>query len=587
MKKLFVKDTSPSKLASKIYKLSLVLLLLFSFFSYLYKNTTVPPSLYSDESDISYQAFIFNKYQTDYYNNKFPIHFHSYSDWQPSFFIYSVALTQKFTGHTDSSVRIPAAIFGTLTIFVFCLIIKLLINSNIWSIIGGFLLAISPWLFHYSRTGFAVTNMLFLVLLGIYFWIKFIKNDQIKNLFLSIISFSLLTYSYSTAKLHLVFIFLTLYLIWFKTINKISLKNKLIVILLVFLICLPIISDTLKGRAGYRFSYINIFSDPTVSKTIDNYRQEDSVMVNGQQIGLKPLLVSKIFHNKINQWSEMFIKNYFSAFSTDFLFLKGDGNLRQGVQTVGNLLFPDFFLIFIGISLVFIQKSKNSKFYLFFLINLILAPIPFALTRDSIFPHATRLILMLPFLIFFSILGLKQIFEITKSKFLIAFILFLYVICFGRFIHQYYFHYPNISARDWHYGMKQGITKAINSNYSKIYFINSYEPFMPFFLNYSEYLPQDKNISPASSLIWDNNQFFTGMQTENKYYIGSIEWSVILNNYPIDTLFVVPERELIKIKISLEDYNKGHQIKINLNQIDKVDKKYTEQEQIYLITFSQ
>lgn len=570
----------------KNYILSLLLLSLFSLFLYLYKNTTIPPSLYSDEADISYQAFIFNKYHTDYYGNKFPIHFHSYSDWQPSFFIYSVALTQKFIGHTDSSIRIPAAIFGTLSVLVFCLIIKLLLKSSVWSIIGGFLLTISPWLFHFSRAGFAATNMLFLTLLGIYFWIKFIKNNQAKNLFLSFISFALLTYSYSTAKLHLIFIFITLYLIWFKTINKISLKNKLIAIFLIILICLPIFSDTLKGRAGYRFNYISIFSDPTISKTIDNYRQEDSAMIYGQQIGLKPMLVSKIFHNKITQLSEMFINNYYSSFSTNFLFLKGDGNLRQGIQSVGNLLFPDFFLIFIGISLVFTKKSSNNKFYLFFLVNLILTPIPFALTRDSTFPHATRLILMLPFLIFFSILGLKQIFEITKSKFLIAFILFLYVICFGRFIHQYYFHYPNISARDWHFGMKQAVTKAIDKNYSKTYFINSYEPFMPFFLNYSEYLPLNKDISSASSLVWDNNQFFTGMQAENKYYLGNIEWSIIFNNLPNNTLFVIPERELTKVKLNLEDYNKNHQTKINLNQIDQVEKRYTEQEKLYLITLS-
>lgn len=567
------------------FKISLAILLVFSLFLYLYKNTTIPPSLYSDEADISYQAFIFNKYHTDYYGNKFPIHFHSYSDWQPSFFIYSVALTQKIIGHTDSSVRIPAAVFGVLTVLVFCLIIKLLLNSNIWSIIGGFLLTISPWLFHYSRTGFAVTNMLSLTLLGIYFWIKFIKNNQVKNLFISIISFSLLTYSYSTAKLHLIFIFLTLYLIWFKTINKISLKNKLITIFLVILICLPIFLDTLKGRAGYRFSYINIFSDPTISKTVDYFRQEDSAMVYGPQIGLKPLFISKIFYNKPVQCLEMFTKNYFSSFSTDFLFLRGDGNLRQGIQTVGNLLFPDFFLIIIGISIVFVKKSSNSKFYLFFLINLILSPIPFALTRDSLYPHATRLILMLPFLIFFSILGLKQIFEITKSKFLIAFILFLYVICFGRFIHQYYFHYPNISARDWHYGMKQAIIKVQNKNYQKIYFINSYEPFTPFFLNYIEYLPLKQNISPALSLVSENNQFFTGMQADNKYYLGNIEWSVLFNNPPSNALFIIPNQDLIRAQNSLNDYNKNHQDKINFNQIDKVSKKYTEQEEFYLVTF--
>ncbi|MFA6369165.1 MAG: hypothetical protein WCX20_02180, partial [Candidatus Shapirobacteria bacterium] len=105
------------------FKLTLIAILLFSFFLYLYKNTEFPPSLFSDEVDINYQAFIFNNRNTDYFGNKFPIHFHSFVDWQPSFFIYSVALIQKIVGHSDVSIRISSAIFGTLTILFFCLII--------------------------------------------------------------------------------------------------------------------------------------------------------------------------------------------------------------------------------------------------------------------------------------------------------------------------------------------------------------------------------------------------------------------------------------------------------------------------------
>ena len=61
----------------------------------------------------------------------------------------------------------------------------------------------------------------------------------------------------------------------------------------------------------------------------------------------------------------------------------------------------------------------------------------------------------------------------------------------------------------------------------------------------------------------------------------------MFNNFPKDSLFVVPELELIKIKNSLEDYNKNHSDKINLTQVDKISKKYTEQEEFYLITFNQ
>ncbi|MDD2482712.1 MAG: glycosyltransferase family 39 protein [Candidatus Shapirobacteria bacterium] len=573
------------KYTSIAFKIFPIFLIAFSLFLYLYKMNSFPPSLFSDEADANYQAFVFNNRGTDYFGNKLPIHFHSYSDWRTSLYIYSIAIVQRFIGHVDLAARLPAAIFGVLSVFVYFLILKNLYKNPIWAMIGSFLFSITPWLFHYSRVGFEATGMLLFLLLGFYFWIKFINQKNDKFLISSAISFVLTIYFYSTAKLFLFFIAIIFLILWFKTIINISLKTKIILFLIGLITLFPFLSDTLKGRSGYRFSYINIFSDPTVSKTVDYLRYDDSVMVSGQQIGLKPMLISKIFHNKLAQWSEMFIKNYFSAFSTEFLFLKGDGNLRQGIQTAGNLLFPDLLLIIIGISSIFYKKSSNCKFYLFFLISLICAPIPFALTRDSAFPHATRLILMLPFLSIFSLLGLKQIFEITKSKIIISLILFLYILCFGRFSHQYYFHYPNISAKEWHYGMKEAVLKIKDTNYSKIYFINSYEPFTPFFLNYSEYLPSNKNISPAASLISDNNQFFNGMQTENKYYLGNIEWSILFNNLPSNSLFVIPDRDLIKVQNSLHNYNKKHSTKIKFNQIDKVNKKYTEQEEFYLVNF--
>lgn len=566
-------------------KIPLAIILLFSLFIYLFKITSVPVSLFSDEADANYQAFIFNNRGTDYFGNKNPTHFHSYSDWRTSLYIYSIAIVQKIIGHIDLATRLPAAIFGVLSVFVFFLILKNLFKNKAWALIGSFLFSITPWLFLYSRAGFEATGMLLFLLLGFYFWIKFINLKKDRFIFLSAISFLLTIYFYSTAKLFLIFIAIAILIIWFKIIWQLSFKSKIILALIILLMSLPFVTDLIKGRAGYRFSYINIFSNPTVSKDIDYLRQEDSVMFYGPQIGLKPLFVSKIFYNKPAFWLEMFTKNYFSSFSTNFLFLTGDGNLRQGIQTVGNLLFPDFILIIIGISCAF-TKSSNRKFYLFFLINLIFAPISFALTRDSISPHSTRLILMLPFLSLFSIIGFQKIYKFTKSKILTAFILILYLVCFGRFLHQYYFHYPNISAREWHFGLKQAVLKAKDKNYSQTYFINSYEPFTPFFLNYYEYLPSDKNISPASSLISENNQFFSGLQAENKYYLGHIEWSAMFNNPITNALFVVPEKDLIRAKNSLEEYNKTHPIKINLNQIDQVNQKYTEQEKLYLITFT-
>ena len=566
----------------------LALILTFSFFNCTYKILDNPPSLFSDEADANYQAFVFNHRQSDYFGNKFPIHFHSFSDWRTSLYIYSISLVQIFTGHRDLAARLPSAIYSTLTVFVFFLIIEKLFKNKNWALIGTLLFSFSPWLIHYGRTGFEVSGMLFVILLGIYFWIRFIKENKNLFLFLSTIFFITSIYFYSTAKLFLIFIFIILYILWFKTINSLPFKTKVTVILISFLFCLPFIFDFIRGRAGYRFSYINIFSDPTVSETVNHLRQEDSFMVFGPKLGVKTLFVSKIFYNKLQQWSEMFIKNYFSAFSTEFLFLKGDGNLRQGFQTAGYLLYPDLFFCLLGISAIFSKKrSEDKKMYLFFLFSLICAPIPFALTRDSIFPHGTRLFLMLPFLIFLSLLGIKFFFEIVQSKLLITFILMIYFFCFARFNHQYFFHYPNISAREWHMGMKQAVLASLENKdqWEKIYYSNSYEPFMPFFLNYSEYLPE--KTAPGVSFKWDNTNYFTGMQAEDKFYLGNIEWPLLLASKPSkNNLYVVSKKDMLIIEKEITKYSKADPTEKLFYQIGKIDKKYTEQELFYLVSFN-
>lgn len=573
-------------------KIFLCLILLFSIFINTRNINRNPPALYSDEADISYQAFIFNNCFSDYFGNKLPVHFHSFSDWQPGLYIYSVALIQKIIGHSDLAVRLPSAIFGTLTIFVFFLIILELIKKPVWALIGALLLTITPWLIHFSRTGFAVTSMLFFLLLGIYYWILFINKNKNKFLYFSIAAFAFSLYTYSTIKLYLILVFLIIFSLWFKKIISTPFKTKLIVIIIFCLISLPVVVDTIQGKAGYRFSYINIFSDPTVSDRVNHSRLEESEFLYGKQVGLKPSLISKVFYNKISQWSEMFSSNYFRSFSTEFLFISGDENLRQGFKTSGYLLYPDLFFLIIGIATVFKKNNfKNKKILVFISLCLITAPIPFSLTRDSSTAHGTRLILMLPFILIFSVLGIINFSSRFKYKLITPIILSVYLICFAAFYHQYSYRYPNVSARSWHTGMKESVEASMQNKekWSRIYYSsNSYEPFMPFFLNYSNYQPNNNlKCSPATSLKWDNNNFFTGMQAENKYYLGFIEWSPLINSKPdTNDLFVVNSEDMIKIKNSIDTYNKANSKHVYLNINNSINKKFAEQEEFHLISFN-
>jgi len=536
-------------------KITLILILLLALFLRLYHLNTLPPSLFADEVDAGYQAMVFNQNKSDYFGNKFPTHFHSFSDWRTSLYIYSISFFQKLTNNSDLAIRLPSVVFSVVSVFLFYLLTN--------SLLASFLLAISPWSIHYGRTGFEVSGMIMVILAGIYFWKKYTQKSHLSHLLLTVFFFALSPYFYSTSKLFLIIITFIILIVWFSKIIKIKLSHLIAAALLGLILLTPMAIDTLKGHAGFRFTYISIFSDPQLGKNTDYLRYQDIYTTHLGETGVQTSLSSKIFHNKYNLVLGKFINNYFSAFSTDFLFINGDQNSRHGFGTHGLLYYLDFFFIIFG--LINVLKNRNSdKLGLFFVWILILAPLPFALTRDSLGPHATRLIIMLPSLIYLSyqgILYLKYIFKWSLSL-----IIILYLVSLSSFWHYYNFDYPQQSAMSWHAGMKEAVLAAKNYQLPT-YFSNAYEPFLPFFLYYQPYLPKN---APSENIKHLSNNYFDGSTIDNKYFFGNLNWSSI-SEIKQPSLFVVPDTS-------------QSEVPKNLKLLEKIDKKYINAQDFYLYT---
>lgn len=537
-------------------KISLILILLIALFFRIYHLDTLPPALYSDEVDAGYQALVFNQNHTDYYGNKFPTNFHSFADWRSSTYIYFVSLFQELTSNSDIALRLPSVFFSLISIYFFYLLTN--------SLLAAFLLAINPWSIHYGRTGFeAVSGMLAGLLAGLYFWKKYTQKLSIKYLLISIFSFAFSTYCYSTARLFLLFIALILGIIYFSFIKKIKTSHLIISGVFALLVMSPMIVDTLNGRTGFRFSYISIFSDPQLSKNTDYLRYRDIFTTHQNETGVSPSLSSKVFHNKYGLIIENFTKNYFSSFSTDFLFINGDQNARHGFGSRGLLYYLDFFLIIFGIINVLKNRHQDRLGYIFIWL-LVFAPIPFALTRDSTGPHATRLILMLPSLIYLAYQGVLYLKFVLKWTF--PLIIAIYLISLSSFWHYYNFDYSQESAMTWHTGMKEAVFASKNYNLPT-YFSNSYEPFLPFFLYYKPFLP--KSI-PVDSIKHVSNDYFDGSTIDNKYYFGNINWSS-LSDIESPSIFIIPETA-------------NNEVPKNLKLLQKINKKYINAQNFYIYT---
>lgn len=517
----------------KIIPLTLIFIVI--IFLRLYNLNSLPPSLFSDEVDAGYQADTLIRNGTDYFGNFLPTHFHSFSDWRTSGYICSIALVKLVISDSNLSVRLPSVLFSLGSIIIFYLLTK--------SKTSALLLAISPWSIHYGRTGFEVSGMIFFFLLGIYF-----LNS--KRFFLSVLCFCITPYFYSTAKLFLVLLLPLVIFIYRNTLFSLTKKNIFLLATFSLLVLTPMTIDTVTGKSGFRFSYIGIFTMPHREQIVDNLRYQDILESNANQIGVKTPFSSFIFHNKYQLVVQKFIENYYSSFSTEFLFLKGDDNIRHGFGGHGLLYLIDFFVILFGIYLW--SKNKTSLGTLFFYF-LLISPIPFSLTRDSNSAHATRLIFMLPSLIYFASL------TVTKYKLL----LIIYLLSLVNFWHYYTIHYPQESAMQWHTGMER-VIKDTSLYTQNIYFSSKYESFVPFFLYYHPY-----SVLPKFTEF--NNDSFSGKTLENKFYFGQFNPSN-LTQIPQNSILVIPQSE----------YNSG-QYK-SLNVLKKIDKRYINQEEFLILS---
>ena len=490
--------------------------LIITFWTRFWRLSFYPPALFSDEVDAGYQAMVFNRYSTDYFGNKFPVHFRSLSDWRTSLYIYFIALLQKLGVNPTLSVRLPSAIFSLFCFFLLYLISRSIYLPILWSV--------SPWAIHYSRTGFEVVGMTLVVLLALYFW-------QQRRYFFSIFFLCLSPYFYITAKLFLPLIFLLFFIFFPQKFNR----SRIFFLSLFLLFCLfPLIKDPLLGRSSYRFSYISIFTMPHREQITDQLRYQDILPEHKNEIGVKTPLLSFILHNRYQLVIQKFITNYLSSFSPQFLFLTGDSNLRHGFGGHGLLYFIDFFFLLYGLFL-FVTSPRPSSLGRFFIFLFFLAPLPFSLTRDSDSAHATRLFLMILPLLYFISLTLK------RHPWMVLFYPFLFL----NFWHYYLKHYPQSSASSWNSGVKETLLTAL-SYHRPVYFSNYYDSFLPFYLFYTQ--------SPLPQFARFDTDYFNGLSV-GAYYFGHINFAHLPQNLP-PSLFVISLPEINSLPASLHLVNK-------------------------------
>lgn len=472
----------------------LILLLFSAFFIRFYKIAEVPASLYYDEVDYGYQARSLFDTGKDYKNNTSPFYVHSFNDIRLPIPAYATTLTALFFQTPELQVRMPFVLAGTIVVFLSFLIVKTWTKKFWPAYFVAWVFATNPWQIQFSRFSHEAMTMMVLYLGGLLYFYKSLESKKYKLLFLSVLLFSLTSYTQRTMSFFAPVTLAILFILYYKSLLRHGFKKLFLLILMSgTIIGSFLIATTIKAPDTPRINQLVVSSDPEIPIWVQRNREVDSGDYTDNPLGKKAVWYSYWFHSKPISWIDSFANNYFKSFSSEFLFTGGDPNLRHSVGQMGELFFIDILGLIFGA--FFLARNLKTNHFKWLLLWLLLSPIPAALTADGA-KHASRLFIFSAPLLF--ILGLGWWHAVTTfkklkfSKVLFFVIFILYIGHFTFFVHRYFVHYPIESARYFGYGFKQAILKIsqIEQNYQKVVMVPTYEPPMIYYLFWSKTPPK-------------------------------------------------------------------------------------------------
>lgn len=493
--------------------LILVLIISLGIFLRIWNLNSVPLSLFGDEIDVGLQANSILHTGRDYYNNPFPTMFHTFNEYRLPLFIYSAVPFISIFGLNEWGVRLTGAFWGVIGLIAVFLLTRKLTNTKV-ALTATFFLSVSPWHLNYSRQAGIESGLLFAVFtLALWTFLKGLENY--KWLVVSAALFTLTLYTYAIAPVLLACFGIFALIRYRGEIFKYGLKKLSLIVLLCFILAFPFIKLYIGGEAAHRTGEVSIFTSKELNDELVKRRVRESDYSD-----------AIIWHNKPLAYTEEIIVNYIRALSPEFLFLKGDPNLRHSVVDRGEFYLFQMALIILGI--IFLVKQKKKEILTFLIVLIVIAPIPSSITMGG-GSHASRLIVLLLPLTVVAAYGLFSLIKSLPKRWaqgLVVVILLLASINIPTYFHRYYNDWNVEGWRFWQYGYKEAMTyiKENDSKYSRIYLNNTYEPALPRFLFYYNYDP--KTFQQQFEGDWIRSEVeegFDGFKLGDKYYFGTIE----------------------------------------------------------------
>lgn len=466
----------------------------------------IPSSLNWDEVSMGYSSYSILKTGRDEWGNFMPLLFRSYGEWKSPVYIYLLVPFIKILGLNAWAVRLPAALFGILAVYLTYLIGRKLYSDQV-GLWAAFLLAVSPWHLMLSRPAFEAGVALALALAGIYLMLK-------EKPLLAAIPFGLALHTYHSAQAIVPVVYLYLAINLYK---KLGFKKLVASALILAIFVTPIALDFVTGKTQKRFGQVGLTTDAELTQMFFKYR--DTFPLGD--------LGNKLVFNKATFILAKGFSNWTSYMSPHFLLGSESIRAQHSIPFRGVLYFSEFGLMCFGIYLLFKKYHGVPRFLP--LLMIAVGFVPAALTKDIY--HVLRSIMTLPWWQILAGIGLV---ELQKKKFkYLKLIYSLLAIEILVFLFLYFFWYGKAFARDWQYGYPEMTrwVQSVESKYKHVYVTKAYGEPQLFFAFYNQWDPtwyQQEN----KKLLDYETQGYPWLDQLPEYSIGKYTFRDI--NWPVD-----------------------------------------------------
>jgi hypothetical protein len=385
-----------------------------------------PPGLYNDEASIGYNAWAVAHHGVDEHGARLPLFFEAFGEYKNPVYIYALAPFTWVLPLTPYVVRLPAALFGLLACAAAAMLAWQVTRSRLVTMLTLGTAGVTPWLAQESRLGFEVISGVALLMVALWFLARAVDGDSTRWFVWSGVMLALSVFAYTTLR---------------------AFGVGMVVVLAAAL-------ATPGSRRLARWAWCLLpVAAAYVVLLVYGVRNPGVLTARYNLIGIG-------YDNPgVATLAWRFLTNYATYWGFPFLATHGDANIRHNTGFGGELLVATLPVMVLGAAIC-VRRFREDRFCRVLVLGALLAPAPAAVTAEGT-PHSLRAVLMLPFLLAFSVYGWQALAGVLRGRHAVALALAA-AVCVeaGGYFYDMYVQYPGRALAAFDSGEGPAIERA-------------------------------------------------------------------------------------------------------------------------------